>query len=120
MSDHQVKHFIDFVMSPCILTDSPFFETKLKLSIVEVFQVPQIILKCVRSRVVDQYRSFCLESGVENVASDMSYMRVLEGIEPRIRKSMKGLDNYAADGARAIDDRKKIVGEAIEGSGVGR
>ncbi|XP_061188663.1 uncharacterized protein LOC133196824 [Saccostrea echinata] len=111
LSDHQVKHFIDFVMSPCIMTDSPFLETKLKISSGEVFQVPQIILNSVRARVVEQYRSFSLESGVENVASDRSYMRVLEAIEPRVRKSMKGLDNYAADGARAVDDLKKIVTE---------
>ncbi|XP_062568266.1 uncharacterized protein LOC134230450, partial [Saccostrea cucullata] len=111
LSDHQIKHFIDFVMSPCIMTDSPFLETKLKLSSGEVSQVPQIILNSVRARVVEQYRSFCLESEVENVASDRSYMRVLEAIEPKVRKSMKGLDNFAADGAGAIDDLKKIVTE---------
>lgn len=77
-------------MSPCIMTDSPFFETKLKLSSEEVFQVQQIILNSVRSRVVEQFRSVSFESEVEIVASDRSYKRVIEGIEPRIRKSMKG------------------------------
>lgn len=32
----------------------------------------------------------CFESEVEIVASDRSYKRVIEGIEPRIRKSMNG------------------------------
>lgn len=77
-------------MSPCIMTDSPFFETKLKLSSEEVFQVQQIILNSVRSHVVEQFRSVSFESEVEIVASDRSYKRVIEGIEPRIRKSMKG------------------------------
>lgn len=77
-------------MSPCIMTNSPFFETKLKLSSEEVFQVQQIILNSVRSRVVEQFRSVSFESEVEIVASDRSYKRVIEGIEPRIRKSMKG------------------------------
>lgn len=77
-------------MSPCIMTDSPFFETKLKLSSEEVFQVQQIILNSVRSRVVEQFRSVSFESEVEIVASDRSYKRVIEGIEPRIRKSMNG------------------------------
>lgn len=72
------------------MTDSPFFETKLKLSSEEVFQVQQIILNSVRSRVVEQFRSVSFESEVEIVASDRSYKRVIEGIEPRIRKSMKG------------------------------
>lgn len=34
-------------------------------------------------------------------------MRVLEAIEPTFRKSMRGLDNYAADGAKGIDELKK-------------
>lgn len=72
------------------MTDSPFLETKLKLSSEEVFQVQQIILNSVRSRVVEQFRSVSFESEVEIVASDRSYKRVIEGIEPRIRKSMKG------------------------------
>lgn len=72
------------------MTESPFFETKLKLSSEEVFQVQQIILNSVRSRVVEQFRSVSFESEVEIVASDRSYKRVIEGIEPRIRKSMKG------------------------------
>lgn len=36
-------------------------------------------------------------------------MRVLEAIEPTFRKSMRGLDNYAADGAKGIDELKKTV-----------
>lgn len=74
-------------MSPCIMTDSPFFETKLKLSSEEVFQVQQIILNSVRSRVVEQFRSVSFESGVEIVASDRSYIRLSEATKPR--KSMK-------------------------------
>lgn len=96
-------------MSPSVMTDSPFLETKLKLSNGELYQVPQIILNSVRSRVVEQYQTFCRESGISDVASDRSYMRILQAIEPNIRKSMKGLDNYAADGAKGIDDLKKIV-----------
>lgn len=64
-------------MSPCIMADSPFFETKLKLSSEEVFQVQQIILNSVRSRVVEEFRSVSFESEVEIVASDRSYKRVL-------------------------------------------
>ncbi|XP_076103449.1 uncharacterized protein LOC143072420 isoform X1 [Mytilus galloprovincialis] len=101
--------FIDFVMSPSVMTDSPFLETKLKLSNGELYQVPQIILNSVCSRVVEQYQTFCRESGIGDVASDRSYMRILQPTEPNIRKSMKGLDNYAADGAKDIDDLKKIV-----------
>ncbi|XP_052691237.1 uncharacterized protein LOC128169108 [Crassostrea angulata] len=86
LSEHQIKCFIDFVMSPSVMTDSPFLETKLKLSKGELYQVPQIILNSVRSRVVEQYQTFCRESGISDVASDRSYMRILQAIEPNIRK----------------------------------
>ncbi|XP_078338287.1 uncharacterized protein LOC111121882 isoform X2 [Crassostrea virginica] len=118
LSDHQVQHFIDFVMSPCIMTDSPFLETKLKLSNGEIHQVPQIILNSVRSRVVEQYQAFCIENEISETASDRSYMRILQAIEPNIRKSMKGLDNFAAEGAKAIDDLKKtttVFGKQLKG-----
>lgn len=52
------------------MTDPPFLETKLKLSNGELYQVPQIILNSVRSRVVEQYQTFCRESGISDVASD--------------------------------------------------
>ncbi|XP_021360851.1 uncharacterized protein LOC110455194 [Mizuhopecten yessoensis] len=51
--------------------------------------------------VVEQYQTCCWESGITDVASDRSNMRILETIEPHIRKSMKGLDNYVAEGAKA-------------------
>ncbi|CAC5418370.1 unnamed protein product [Mytilus coruscus] len=36
-------------------------------------------------------------------------MRLLEAIEPDVRKSMKGLDNFAADGSQAFDNMKSVV-----------
>ncbi|CAG2243920.1 unnamed protein product [Mytilus edulis] len=36
-------------------------------------------------------------------------MRLLEAIEPNVRKSMKGLDNFAADGSQAFDNLKSVV-----------
>lgn len=71
------------------------------------FQVPQIILNSVRTRIVEQYPGYYEESGFQGAASNRSYLRVLEALVPTVGKSMKGLDNYAADGARGIDEVKK-------------
>ena len=57
----QISHFLDFVMSPAIITDMPYGETKLKLSSGETMHVPKIILNSVRSRVIEQYFSYCEE-----------------------------------------------------------
>lgn len=88
-------------MSPAVMTDVPFGEIHLKLSTSEKIDVPKIILNSVRSRVVEQYRSFCMESDFQQCASDRTYMRILQAVDPSIRKCMKGLDNYAAEGAKA-------------------
>lgn len=31
-------------------------------------------------------------------------MRILQAVDPSIRKCMKGLDNYAAEGAKAFEE----------------
>lgn len=36
-------------------------------------------------------------------------MRILEAVELGIRKSVKGLDNFAPDGSQAFDDLKNVV-----------
>lgn len=48
ISTQQISHFLDFVMSPAIITDMPYGETKLKMSNGESINVPKIILNSVR------------------------------------------------------------------------
>lgn len=89
LSNLQISHFLDFIMSPAVMTDVPFGEIHLKLSTGEKIDVPKIILNSVRSRVVEQYRSFCMESDFQQCASARTYMRILQAVDPSIRKCMK-------------------------------
>lgn len=91
------------------MTDAPYGIKNLKLSCGEKIEVPKIILKSVRSRVVDQYLQYCSEGGFSEKASHRSYMRILESVDPNIRKCMKGLDNYAADGAQGFEDLQTVL-----------
>ncbi|XP_063436619.1 uncharacterized protein LOC134718051 [Mytilus trossulus] len=109
ITTEQINHFLDFIMSPAIITDIPFGESNLKLSNGEIISVPKIILNSVRTRVVQQYFSYCEEINFEEKGSLSSYMRILHAIGPNVRKCMKGLDNYAADGAKAIESLQKIA-----------
>ncbi|VDI15288.1 Hypothetical predicted protein, partial [Mytilus galloprovincialis] len=109
LTDEQISHFMDFIMSPSIMTDAPYGETHLKISSGEVFHVPKIILNSVRTRVIEQYESYCKDTHFDATASSRSYLRIMEAVEPNIRKCMKGLDNYAADGAKAFEDLKKVA-----------
>lgn len=36
-------------------------------------------------------------------------MRILHAVGPTVRRSMKGLDNYAADGSKAIETLQKAA-----------
>ena len=57
-----------------------------------------------RTRTVGLCLEYSRETQCEDVLSEITYMRMLKAVEPNIRKSMKGLDNYAADGAQGFDD----------------
>ncbi|CAC5406446.1 unnamed protein product [Mytilus coruscus] len=109
ITTEQINHFLDFIMSPAIITDIPFGESNLKLSNGEIISVPKIILNSVRTRVVQQSFSYCEEDTFEKKGSLSSYMRILHAIGPNVMKSMKGLDNYATDGAKAIESLQKIA-----------
>lgn len=65
--------------------------------------MPKIILNSIRSHVIDQYLSYCDETLYQNKASYSPYMLILHAVGPTVRRSMKGLDNYAADGSKAIE-----------------
>lgn len=105
----QIEHFLEFIMSPAIMTDSPFGTCSYKISSGITLNVPKIILNSVRTRTVSLYMKFCEEVEFRNVLSERSYMRILEAVETGIRKSMRGLDNFAADGSQAFDDLKNVV-----------
>ncbi|CAC5379457.1 unnamed protein product [Mytilus coruscus] len=85
ITTEQINHFLDFIMSPAIITDITFGESNLKLSNGEIISVPKIILNSVRTRVVQHYFSYCEEDTFEKKGSLTclsSYMRILHAIGP--------------------------------------
>lgn len=76
----------------------PFIETKLKLSSGDTIHVAKIILNSVRSRVIEQYFSYC--------EGNCKCQHIYEN-SPNLRNYMKGLDNYAAAGANAFKSLQK-------------
>lgn len=109
LCEQQISHFLDFIMSPAIMTDAPYGIKHLKLSCGEKIEVPKIILNRVRSRVVDQYLQFCSEGGFSEKASHRSYIRILESVDTNIRKCMRCLDNYGDDGAQGFEDIQTVL-----------
>lgn len=69
LCEQQTSHFLDFIMSPAIMTDAPYGIKNLKLSCGEKIEVHQKILNSVRSRVVDHYLQFCSRFSEKNKPS---------------------------------------------------
>ncbi|VDI14173.1 Hypothetical predicted protein [Mytilus galloprovincialis] len=96
------------------MTDSPFGECTYKISSGITLKVPKIILNSVRTRTVTLYLKYCEETQNADILSERTYMRLLEAIEPNVRKSMKGLDNFAADGSQAFDNLKSVLHVSLD------
>lgn len=107
IDDESLEHFIQYLFSPSVSIDCPFGEKKLTLKSGDSFKVPAIILRTVRTQVVRMYILYCKDNGYAH-HSARTYMRVLEAIGPSVRKQMRGLDNYAAEGAEGYEDLLNI------------
>ena len=105
---HQLDHFLSFVTSPHLVQDMPFGEKHLQLSNGTMLTVPNVIRTMIPSRIVSQYKRFCIESGFKPF-SHSTMLRILSECSASVRKSLQGLDYVAAEGSRAFDTLIGIV-----------
>ncbi|CAF2082378.1 unnamed protein product [Rotaria magnacalcarata] len=108
--DCQIAHFVDFIVSPHVCTDLPFGEKVLKLSSgVELF-IPNTIRNMGPTRIVDQYLFYCKEmcSDFEPLGK-ISLFTILEICKASTRKSLQGINYFAAEGGEAFDGIKKLI-----------
>ena len=104
----QLDHFLSFITSPHLVPDLPFGQKHLKLSSGELIEVPNVIRQMIPQRVVQQYKQYCMESNFKPF-SETTMLRVLSECSASVRKSLQGLDYFAAEGARSFDDLSVIV-----------
>lgn len=104
----KLEHFISFITSSHIVQDLPFGEKTLKLSSQTEIIIPNVIRSLIPEQVICQYQSYCQETGFEPM-SRSSLCRVLSVCSASVRKSLQGLDNFSALGAKAFDDLEEIV-----------
>jgi hypothetical protein len=104
----QLDHFLSFITSPHLVQDLPFGEKHLKMSSGKIITVPNIIRTMIPQRIVVQYTQYCKEYNFTPF-SQSTMLRILDECSASVRKSLQGLDNFAAQGARAFDDLSTIV-----------
>ena len=109
----QLDHFLDFITSPHLVQDLPFGTKQLKLSTGKVIKVPNIIRTLIPQRIVKQYQQYCKENSFEPF-SERTMLQVLSECSASTRKSLQGLDYFAAEGAQAFDSLITVVRQISE------
>lgn len=113
ISMKQLDHFLCFICSPHLVQDLPFGTKNLKLSSGQVIEVPNVIRTMIPQRIVCQYQRYCEETSFTPFSS-RTMLRVLSECSASVRKSLQGLDYFAADGAQAFDTLIDIVHQVSE------
>ena len=106
----QLDHFLCFITSPHVVQDLPFGRRYLYLSNGKMLETPNVIRSVIPQRIINQYNQFCSESNFTPLAPATMF-RILSSCTATVRKSLQGLDYFAAEGAKAFDDLIEIAGK---------
>ena len=110
VDEAQLDHFLHFVTSPHIVQDLPFGHKCLHLSNGNVLEVPNVIRALIPERIATQYEQYCKEVGFTPF-SQRTMLRILTACSATVRKSLQGIDYFAADGASAFDDLATLLNQ---------
>ena len=110
VDQRQLDHFLEFSMRPYYYQDVAYGTRTLKLESGEELVMPNVVRTVARCTIINQYLEHCKETGF-NPISNSTMWRVLDVQEASQRKSLRGLDNTAADGADGFKDLLRIVDE---------
>ena len=110
----KLDHFLDFITSSNIVQDLPFGRKTLTLSSSLKIDIPNVIRTMLPSRLIKQYNQYCSEEGYTPL-STRTLFRILSGAcVASVRKSLQGLDSYAAEGGRGFDDLLSILDTLVQ------
>lgn len=104
----QLDHFLSFITSPHLVQDLPFGQNMLTFSSGKTFEIPNVIRTLIPQRIARQYKQYCDETGFKPF-SERTMLRILAECKASVRKSLQGLDYFAAEGARAFEDLESLV-----------
>ena len=108
VDESQLDHFLCFITSAHVVQDLPFGQRYLYLTNGKILETPNTIRSMIPQRITDQYRQFCSETNFTPFSTS-TMLRILSSCTATVRKSLHGLDYFAAEGAKAFDDLMAIV-----------
>ena len=109
----QLDHFLSFITSPHLVQDLPFGQNMLTLSSGKTIEIPNVIRTLIPQRIARQYKQYCGKTGFKPF-SERAMLRILAECKASVRKSLQGLDYFAAEGARAFEDLESLVRQLSE------
>ncbi|KAK3736763.1 hypothetical protein QZH41_008003 [Actinostola sp. cb2023] len=104
----QLDHFLSFITSPHLVQELPFGEKHLQLSSGKMITLPNVIRTMIPERIATQYIQYCKDTNFDPF-SKRTMLHILSECSASIRKSLQGLDYFAAQGGRAFDDLVSTV-----------
>jgi hypothetical protein len=108
----QVEHFIEFITSEHVCTDLPFGERCLKQSNGNELFVPNTIRNMIPTRIISQYYIFCQENSLGfRPLGQSSLYSLFDLCKASTRKSLQGINYFAADAGEAFDSIEKLIDE---------
>jgi len=110
LNQHQLDHFLEFTMRPYYYQDVAYGTRTIKIESGEELTMPNVVRTVARCTIINQYLDHCQQTGFQPISRSTMW-RVLEVQEASQRKSLRGLDNTAADGADGFKDLLRIVDE---------
>ena len=108
VDESQLDHFLCFITSPHVVQDLPFGQRYLFLTNGNILETPNVIRSMIPQRITKQYHQFCSETKFTPFSTS-TMLRILSSCTATVRKSLQGLDYFAAEGAKAFDELTALV-----------
>ena len=108
VDESQLDHFLCFITSPHVVQDLPFGQRYLFLTNGNILETPNVIRSMIPQRITKEYHQFCSETNFTPFSTS-TMLRILSSCTATVRKSLQGLDYFAAEGAKAFDELTALV-----------
>ena len=114
MNTVKIDHFLNFITSSNILQDLPFGRKTLTLSCGTKIDIPNVIRTLLPSRLIKKYNQYCSKENYTPLSTHTLF-RILSGAcIASVRKSLQGLDSYAAEGGCGFDDLLLLLDTLVQ------
>ena len=108
MDPIKMEHAIEYFSDPAFNQNRVFCSRSVKLENGEKLDIPSVVRTTLHSNLIDMYFKYCFETDFQRSGKSALY-NILNACASSKQKSLKGLDNIAADGSAAFDTLHHIL-----------